>query len=43
MKKQPTVHLVANFGQQPFIFDIDGMVQVCKQPFKKKKTTFSMS
>ena len=39
MKKQPTVHLVANFGQQPFIFDIDGMVQVrpaasqhCSQP-----------
>lgn len=29
MKKQPTVHLVANFGQQPFIFDIDGMVKVC--------------
>lgn len=28
MKKQPTVHLVANFGQQPFIFDIDGMVKV---------------
>ena len=40
MKKQPTVHLVANFGQQPFIFDIDGMVQVCKQPFKKENHFF---
>jgi hypothetical protein len=29
MKKQPPVHLVANFGQQPFMFDIDGMVKVC--------------
>ncbi|KAJ5273883.1 SPla/RYanodine receptor SPRY [Penicillium angulare] len=26
MKKQPPVHLKANFGQQPFVFDIDGMV-----------------
>lgn len=29
MKKQPPVHLTANFGQQPFVFDIDGMVKVC--------------
>ena len=29
MKKQPPVHLAANFGQQPFMFDIDGMVKVC--------------
>jgi hypothetical protein len=29
MKKQPPVHLAANFGQHPFMFDIDGMVKVC--------------
>lgn len=29
MKKQPPVHLKANFGQEPFVFDIDGMVKVC--------------
>jgi hypothetical protein len=29
MKKLPQVHLTANFGQQPFVFDIDGMVKVC--------------
>lgn len=23
------MHLTANFGQQPFVFDIDGMVKVC--------------
>lgn len=28
MKKQPNVHVSANFGQQPFIFDIDGFVKV---------------
>lgn len=28
MKKQPPVHLKANFGQEPFMFDIDGMVKV---------------
>jgi hypothetical protein len=28
MKKQPNVHLSVNFGQQGFIFDIDGMVKV---------------
>lgn len=28
MKKQPPVHLRANFGQEPFVFDIDGMVKV---------------
>ncbi|THC98715.1 hypothetical protein EYZ11_001778 [Aspergillus tanneri] len=27
MKKQPPVHLAVNFGQQPFMFDIDGMVK----------------
>jgi hypothetical protein len=27
MKKQPPVHLKANFGQEPFVFDIDGMVR----------------
>ncbi|KAJ5312959.1 hypothetical protein PENANT_c018G01476 [Penicillium antarcticum] len=27
MKKLPTVHLKANFGQEPFVFDIDGMVR----------------
>ncbi|KAJ5707961.1 SPla/RYanodine receptor SPRY [Penicillium malachiteum] len=27
MKKQPPVHLKANFGQEPFVFDIDGMVE----------------
>ncbi|KAE8387216.1 hypothetical protein BDV23DRAFT_174879 [Aspergillus alliaceus] len=27
MKKQPPVHLAANFGQHPFMFDIDGMVK----------------
>ncbi|KAF9886410.1 hypothetical protein FE257_011442 [Aspergillus nanangensis] len=27
MKKQPPVHLAANFGQQPFMFDIDGLVK----------------
>ncbi|KAL5334836.1 hypothetical protein BJX70DRAFT_391080 [Aspergillus crustosus] len=32
MKKQPPVHLSVNFGQQPFMFDIDGMV-------KKEKAT----
>lgn len=29
MKKQPPVHLKGNFGQEPFVFDIDGMVRVC--------------
>jgi hypothetical protein len=28
MKKQPNVQISANFGQQPFIFDIDGLVKV---------------
>lgn len=28
MKKQPTVQLKANFGQSPFVFDIDAMVKV---------------
>jgi hypothetical protein len=28
MKKQPPVHLSVNFGKQPFMFDIDGMVKV---------------
>jgi len=28
MKKHPTVHLISNFGQQSFMFDIDGMVKV---------------
>jgi hypothetical protein len=28
MKKLPPVHLKTNFGQEPFVFDIDGMVQV---------------
>ncbi|KAL2864906.1 uncharacterized protein BJX67DRAFT_373546 [Aspergillus lucknowensis] len=32
MKKQPPVHLSVNFGQQPFMYDIDGMV-------KKEKAT----
>ncbi|RAK77129.1 uncharacterized protein BO72DRAFT_378355 [Aspergillus fijiensis CBS 313.89] len=27
MKKQPPVHIIANFGQQPFMFDIDDMVK----------------
>ncbi|KXG51878.1 SPla/RYanodine receptor SPRY [Penicillium griseofulvum] len=27
MKKLPPVHLKTNFGQEPFVFDIDGMVQ----------------
>ncbi|KAJ5632162.1 SPla/RYanodine receptor SPRY [Penicillium lividum] len=27
MKKQPPVHLKANFGQEPFVYDIDGMVR----------------
>ncbi|OOF91022.1 hypothetical protein ASPCADRAFT_400441 [Aspergillus carbonarius ITEM 5010] len=27
MKKQPPVHLAVNFGQQPFMFDIDDMVK----------------
>lgn len=29
MKKLPPVHLKTNFGQEPFVFDIDGMVKVC--------------
>lgn len=29
VKKQAGVHFIANFGQQPFVFDIDGMVKVC--------------
>ncbi|CAG8309963.1 unnamed protein product [Penicillium salamii] len=29
MKKLPPVHLKANFGQEPFVFDIDSMVRVC--------------
>jgi Ran-binding protein 9/10 len=29
MKKQPNVHVTVNFGQLPFMFDIDGMVKVC--------------
>jgi hypothetical protein len=28
MKKLPPVHLKANFGQEPFVFDIDSMVKV---------------
>lgn len=32
MKKQPPVHLRANFGQEPFVFDIDGLVRVCHSP-----------
>ncbi|CRL29946.1 B302 (SPRY)-like [Penicillium camemberti] len=27
MKKLPPVHLKTNFGQEPFVFDIDGMVK----------------
>ncbi|KAJ6018146.1 hypothetical protein N7451_001525 [Penicillium sp. IBT 35674x] len=27
MKKQPPVHLKANFGQDPFVYDIDGMIR----------------
>lgn len=27
MKKQPNVHVTVNFGQLPFMFDIDGMVK----------------
>ncbi|KAJ9226110.1 hypothetical protein DTO027B5_8095 [Paecilomyces variotii] len=27
MKKQPNVHISVNFGQRPFMFDIDGMVK----------------
>ncbi|KAJ6121389.1 SPla/RYanodine receptor SPRY [Penicillium capsulatum] len=27
MKKHPIVHFKANFGQEPFVFDIDGMVK----------------
>ncbi|KAL4994120.1 hypothetical protein BDV10DRAFT_197779 [Aspergillus recurvatus] len=27
VKKNPPVHISANFGQQPFMFDIDGMVR----------------
>ncbi|KAL6235734.1 hypothetical protein BDW75DRAFT_230115 [Aspergillus navahoensis] len=27
VKKYPPVHISANFGQQPFMFDIDGMVR----------------
>ncbi|OJD17640.1 hypothetical protein AJ78_02290 [Emergomyces pasteurianus Ep9510] len=27
VKKQPTTHLKANFGQFPFIYDIDGMME----------------
>ncbi|KAI9368277.1 hypothetical protein BJX61DRAFT_230774 [Aspergillus egyptiacus] len=27
LKKQPPMHLSVNFGQQPFMFDIDGMVK----------------
>lgn len=26
--KRPNAHIKANFGQQPFVFDIDGMVKV---------------
>lgn len=32
MKKQPPVHIIANFGQQPFMFDIDDMVKVLLGP-----------
>ncbi|EEQ86752.1 ran-binding protein [Blastomyces dermatitidis ER-3] len=27
VKKQPTTHLKANFGQSPFIYDIDGLME----------------
>ena len=27
--KKPQEHLRANFGQTPFIFDIDSMIEVC--------------
>lgn len=37
MKKHPGSHVKANFGQFPFIFDIDGMVAVS---LKKPQTTF---
>lgn len=33
MKKLPPVHLKTNFGQEPFVFDIDGMVKVCNSQF----------
>lgn len=28
VKKQPTTHLKANFGQFPFVYDIDGLMEV---------------
>ena len=36
MKKLPPVHLKANFGQEPFVFDIDSMVRVCAEHFPSK-------
>lgn len=31
--RRPQAHLTVNFGQRPFIFDIDGMVAVCACAF----------
>lgn len=28
--KKPHAHLVANFGQRPFCFDIDTYMEVCR-------------
>ncbi|EPS30922.1 hypothetical protein PDE_05875 [Penicillium oxalicum 114-2] len=36
MKRQPPVHLKANFGQEPFMFDIDGMVTTERAQIRAK-------
>lgn len=39
MKKLPPVHLKANFGQEPFVFDIDGMVKVRVEDLPSMKSS----
>ena len=34
MKKYPGTWVKANFGQAPFVFDIDGMMMVCADDFR---------
>ena len=36
MKKQPGAHLKVNFGQYPFIFDIDGMMAVSSTGYREQ-------
>ncbi|KAL4743042.1 hypothetical protein BDV11DRAFT_202260 [Aspergillus similis] len=43
VKKNPPVHISANFGQQPFMFDIDGMVKKQKDTIHAEISKTSIS